>query len=166
MIDGQAPGVVGIPYFDGYVEKAALEFLDKAAKSPDKPFYINVNFMKVHQPNMPAPEFELKSLSKSKYADSIVELDTRIGRIMDKLRALGSRQGHARRLHDRQRRLAGRLPGCRLHAVPRHEGHGARRRQPGSGDRRLARQDQGAVQESRHRRRPRPDGDLCRQSAG
>jgi arylsulfatase A-like enzyme len=87
VIDGK-PGVVGIPFFDGYVEKAALEFLDKAAKS-DKPFFINVNFMKVHQPNMPAPEFELKSMSKSKYADSIVELDTRIGRIMDKLRALG-----------------------------------------------------------------------------
>ncbi len=45
--------------------------------------------MKVHQPNMPAPEFEHKSMSKSKYADSIVELDTRIGQIMDKLRALG-----------------------------------------------------------------------------
>ena len=81
-------GVVGIPFFDGYVEKAALDFLDKAAKS-DKPFFINVNFMKVHQPNMPAPEFEHKSLSKSKYADSVVELDTRIGRIMDKLRSLG-----------------------------------------------------------------------------
>jgi arylsulfatase A-like enzyme len=88
VIDGK-PGVVGIPYFDGYVEKAALEFLDKAAKSPDKPFFINVNFMKVHQPNMPAPEFQLKSPSKTKYADSIVELDTRIGRIMDKLRTLG-----------------------------------------------------------------------------
>jgi len=82
-------GVVGIPFFDGYVERAAIEFLDKAAKAPDKPFFINVNFMKVHQPNMPAPEFEHKSLSKSKYADSVVELDTRIGRIMDKLRALG-----------------------------------------------------------------------------
>ena len=82
-------GVVGIPFFDSYVEKAALEFLDTAAKDPSKPFFINVNFMKVHQPNMPAPEFEHKSLSKSKYADSVVELDTRIGRIMDKLRALG-----------------------------------------------------------------------------
>ncbi len=81
-------GVVGIPFFDGYVERAALEFLDEAAKS-DKPFFINVNFMKVHQPNMPAPEFELKSMSKSKYADSMVELDTRIGRIMAKLKALG-----------------------------------------------------------------------------
>ncbi|MBB3976063.1 arylsulfatase [Rhizobium azooxidifex] len=83
-----APGVVGIPFFDGYVEKAALDFLDAAAKS-DKPFFIDVNFMKVHQPNMPAPEFVHKSMSKSKYADSVVELDTRIGRIMDKLRETG-----------------------------------------------------------------------------
>jgi len=45
--------------------------------------------MKVHQPNMPHPEFEHKSLSKSKYADSIVENDTRIGRILEKVRALG-----------------------------------------------------------------------------
>ncbi len=88
VIDGKE-GVVGIPFFDGYVEKAALEFLDEAAKTPDEPFFINVNFMKVHQPNMPAPEFEHKSLSKSKYADSVVELDTRIGRIMDKLRETG-----------------------------------------------------------------------------
>ena len=36
--------------------------------------------MKVHQPNMPAPEFQHKSISKTKYADSVVELDTRIGR--------------------------------------------------------------------------------------
>ena len=88
VIDGK-PGVVGIPYFDGYVEKAAMEFLDSAAKSPGKPFFINVNFMKVHQPNLPAPEFKLKSMSKTNYADSVVELDTRIGRIMDKLRSLG-----------------------------------------------------------------------------
>ena len=45
--------------------------------------------MKVHQPNMPHPDFQGKSLSKSKYADSIVENDTRIGRIMDKIRSLG-----------------------------------------------------------------------------
>lgn len=82
-------GVVGIPHFDSYVEKATMEFLEKAAKNPDKPFFINTNFMKVHQPNMPAPEFQGKSKSKSKYADSVVELDTRIGRIMDKLKELG-----------------------------------------------------------------------------
>lgn len=81
-------GVVGIPYFDGYVEKAALEYLDKASQG-GKPFFMNVNFMKVHQPNMPHPDYQYKSLSRSKYADSVVELDARIGHIMDKLRALG-----------------------------------------------------------------------------
>src|SRR5207247_10058877 len=30
-----------------------------------------------------------KSLSKSKYADSLVETDTRVGRVLDKVRALG-----------------------------------------------------------------------------
>jgi len=82
------PGVVGIPYFDAYIEKAALEYLDRNGNS-SQPFFMSINFMKVHQPNMPAPEFEHKSLSKSKYADSIVENDTRIGRILDKIRALG-----------------------------------------------------------------------------
>ncbi|MDD2738594.1 MAG: sulfatase-like hydrolase/transferase, partial [Methylomonas lenta] len=81
-------GVVGIPFIDEYIEKASIEHLDKVAKS-DKPFFMSVNFMKVHQPNMPAPEFEHKSLSKSKYADSLVENDTRIGRIIDKVRELG-----------------------------------------------------------------------------
>lgn len=85
-------GVVGIPFFDGYVEKAAIEFLDKAAETPDTPFFINVNFMKVHQPNLPAPEFQLKSPAKSKYADSIVELDTRIGRILEELKKTGQDQ--------------------------------------------------------------------------
>jgi len=88
-VDTPEKGVVGIPFFDGYVERAAIEFLEKSAKDKSKPFFINVNFMKVHQPNLPAPEFEHKSLSKSKYADSIVELDARIGHIMDKLRDLG-----------------------------------------------------------------------------
>ncbi|TPE53517.1 arylsulfatase [Amaricoccus solimangrovi] len=90
VIDGKE-GVVGIPFFDGYVEKAALEFLDEAAKKPDTPWFINVNFMKVHQPNMPAPEFEGKSISKSKYADSVVELDSRIGDILKKLDEIGER---------------------------------------------------------------------------
>ena len=83
-----AEGVVGIPFFDGYVEKAAIDYLDRNAKSTT-PFFMNVNFMKVHQPNMPHPDYIHKSMSKSKFADSVVELDARIGRIMDKLRELG-----------------------------------------------------------------------------
>jgi len=87
VVNGQE-GVVGIPFFDEYVEKAALDYLDRNGRS-GQPFFMSINFMKVHQPNMPAPEFEHKSLSKSKYADSVVENDTRIGRIMDKIRSLG-----------------------------------------------------------------------------
>jgi arylsulfatase len=87
-------GVVGIPYLDAYIEKAALEFLDDAAKTPDKPFFININWMKVHQPNLPHPDFIHKSMSKSKFADSIVENDSRIGDIMNKLHDLGLDKGN------------------------------------------------------------------------
>jgi arylsulfatase A-like enzyme len=81
-------GVVGIPFFDRYVEKASMEYLDRNAKS-SAPFFMSINFMKVHQPNMPDPDYIHKSLSKSKFADSVVEVDARIGRIMDKVRTLG-----------------------------------------------------------------------------
>jgi len=87
VIDGKE-GVVGIPFYDAYVEKASIEHLEKIAKT-DKPFFMSVNFMKVHQPNMPHPDFIGKSISKSKYADSLVENDARIGRIIDKVRELG-----------------------------------------------------------------------------
>ncbi|AMV22472.1 arylsulfatase [Planctomyces sp. SH-PL14] len=88
-VDTPDKGVVGIPFFDGYIEKATVEYLEKAAKTPDKPFFAHVNFMKVHQPNLPHPDFIHKSMSKSKYADSVVELDARIGKIMDTVRRLG-----------------------------------------------------------------------------
>lgn len=88
-VDTPEKGVVGIPFMDKYVEESGLKFLEQAAKKPDQPFFVHVNYMKVHQPNMPAPEFKGKSLSKTKYADSVCELDTRIGRLLDRLRELG-----------------------------------------------------------------------------
>jgi len=91
-VDTPDQGVVGIPYFDGYVEQATMDFLEKAAETPDTPFFIHTNFMKVHQPNMPHPDFKGKSISKSPYADSVVELDTRIGEILAKLDELGLRE--------------------------------------------------------------------------
>ena len=87
-VDTPEKGIVGIPFLDAYVEKAALDYLDQAGKS-GKPFFMSVNFMKVHQPNLPHPDFIDKSMSKSKYADSIVETDTRIGHVLDKVRRLG-----------------------------------------------------------------------------
>jgi len=88
-IDTPEKGVVGIPYLDAYVEKAGISFLEEAAKTPDQPFFININFMKNHQPNLPHPDFEGKSISKSDYADAVVELDTRVGAVLKKLDELG-----------------------------------------------------------------------------
>lgn len=90
-MDTPDKGVVGIPFLDAYVEKATLEFLD-AAKKSGSPFFINVNFMKMHQPNLPHPDFEHKSMSKTKYANSMVELDTHVGNILKKLDDLGLRE--------------------------------------------------------------------------
>ncbi|WP_374708486.1 sulfatase-like hydrolase/transferase [Buttiauxella selenatireducens] len=50
---------------------------------------MSINFMKNHQPGMPDPDYKGKSMSKSKYADGIVEMDARVGHIMDKVRELG-----------------------------------------------------------------------------
>jgi len=88
-VDSPHEGVVGIPFLDKYVQEAGFEFLEDAAKNPDTPFFAHINFMKVHQPNLPAPEFKHKSISKTDYADSVVELDTRIGNVMNKLKELG-----------------------------------------------------------------------------
>jgi arylsulfatase len=126
-VNTPAQGVVGIPFFDEYVEKASLDYLDRAAKA-GRPFFMSVNFMKMHQPNLPHPDFTHKSLSKSKYADSMVENDTRIGRIVDKGPGPRPGQEYLRLLDHRQRRLAGRVSRRRLHAVPRHQGHRARGR--------------------------------------
>ena len=81
-------GWVGIPFLDEYIEKASIDYLDRAAKK-GQPFFMSINFMKVHQPNLPHPDYIHKSMSKSKYADSIVEADARIGHVMDKIRELG-----------------------------------------------------------------------------
>lgn len=80
-------GIVGIPFVDEYIEKAAMDYLNNLPKG--QPFFMAINFMKVHQPNLPHPDYIHKSMLKSKYGDSLVELDARVGHIMDKVRALG-----------------------------------------------------------------------------
>lgn len=77
-----------IAQLDVMMTKTTLEYLEKYAKE-GKPFFMSINFAKNHQPNLPAKGFAGKSIAKSKYADSVVELDTHIGQIMDKIRKLG-----------------------------------------------------------------------------
>ena len=73
---------------DQIAEDAAMAYLDKHAKD-DKPFYMSLNWTKNHQPSKPAKDFVGKSAVKSPYGDAIVEMDTRSGRVLQKLRDLG-----------------------------------------------------------------------------
>src|SRR5437762_963801 len=52
----------------------------------DNPFVIDVNFMKLHNPNNPAPKFA-GNTRLGRYSDSMLDLDDHIGRILDAIRA-------------------------------------------------------------------------------
>ncbi|MET0543666.1 MAG: sulfatase-like hydrolase/transferase [Variovorax sp.] len=87
VLDGK-PGLVGTPFFDSYVERASLDFLHRNARAA-APFFMSINFAKARQPNLPHPDYIGQSGTGSRHADSVVELDARIGRIMARLRELG-----------------------------------------------------------------------------
>ena len=53
-VDTPQQHLVGIPFLDRYIEKASLDYLDRNAKS-NQPFFMSINFMKVHQPNCRIP---------------------------------------------------------------------------------------------------------------
>src|ERR1700738_1932342 len=71
----------------GHLRQAdyAIEYIRKHAKD-DKPFFMDVNFMKMHNPTNAAPKFAGKR-RLGDYSDSLLELDADIGRIMDAIRA-------------------------------------------------------------------------------
>jgi arylsulfatase len=71
--------------FDVRQADFAIDYIKQHAKG-DKPFFMDVNFMKMHNPNNPAPKFAGKS-RLGRYSDSVLELDDNIGRIMDAIRA-------------------------------------------------------------------------------
>ena len=71
--------------FDMRQTDSAIEYIKKHAKD-SKPFFMDVNFMKLHQPTSPNKMFAGKS-HLGDYSDSMLELDYNIGRIMDVIRA-------------------------------------------------------------------------------
>ena len=71
--------------FDLRQTASAVEYIRQHAKD-SKPFFMDVNFIKMHNPTHPAPEFKGKS-HLGNYSDSLMELDTNIGKIMDVIRA-------------------------------------------------------------------------------
>jgi arylsulfatase A-like enzyme len=71
--------------FDVRQANSAIDYIKQHA-SGDKPFFMDVNFMKMHNPNIPAKAFIGKS-HLGNYSDAQLELDDNIGRVMDEIRA-------------------------------------------------------------------------------
>jgi arylsulfatase A-like enzyme len=71
--------------FDVRQADSAVAYIKQHAKDA-KPFFMDVNFMKMHNPNIPAAAFAGKS-RLGNYSDAMLELDSHIGRIMDTIRA-------------------------------------------------------------------------------
>jgi arylsulfatase A-like enzyme len=71
--------------FDIRQTDSAIDYIKKHAKD-DKPFFMDVNFIKMHNPTNAAPEFRGRS-HLGDYSDSLMEMDADIGRIMDVIRA-------------------------------------------------------------------------------
>lgn len=70
--------------FDVRQAKNAVEYIKSHAKS-DKPFFMDVNFMKMHNPTNAAAAFRGRS-HLGDYSDSLMELDDNIGQIMKTIR--------------------------------------------------------------------------------
>ena len=71
--------------FDIRQTDSAVDYIKQHANS-GKPFFMDVNFIKMHNPTNAAPQFRGKS-HLGDYSDSLMELDYNIGRIMDTIRA-------------------------------------------------------------------------------
>jgi arylsulfatase A-like enzyme len=71
--------------FDVRQADSAIAYIKQHAKDA-KPFFMDINFMKMHNPTNPAAAFRGKS-HLGNYSDSMMELDSNIGRVMDAIRA-------------------------------------------------------------------------------
>jgi arylsulfatase A-like enzyme len=70
--------------FDERQADNAVDYI-KSHANGDKPFFMDVNFLKMHNPTNAAPDFAGKS-HLGDYSDSLMELDADIGKVMDTIR--------------------------------------------------------------------------------
>jgi arylsulfatase A-like enzyme len=72
---------------DAQQTQSAIDYIKKHHQD-DEPFFMDINFMKFHQPNHPSKEFYGKS-KQGIYYDALMEIDHYIGQIMDTIRECG-----------------------------------------------------------------------------
>jgi arylsulfatase len=73
---------------DTLVQQTAVRWIHEHAND-EKPFFMYLNFMKLHQPNFPAPEWKGKSPGLHPYLDSLMELDANTGKVVQAVRDAG-----------------------------------------------------------------------------
>ena len=73
---------------DSEMRETAITWLQDHAHD-EQPFFMYLNFMKVHNPNFPSPEWKGKSPGRHPYLDSLMELDDNSGQVVQAIRDLG-----------------------------------------------------------------------------
>lgn len=73
---------------DDLIREDAVKYIKEHA-TDEKPFFMYVCFMKVHNPNNPSPRFKGKSMGGGRYLDSLMELDDNSGQILQAVRDAG-----------------------------------------------------------------------------
>ncbi len=73
---------------DDIIREDAVKYIKTHAQD-DKPFFMYLCFMKVHNPNNPSPRFKGKSPGGGRYLDALMELDDNSGQIMQAVRDAG-----------------------------------------------------------------------------
>ncbi len=73
---------------DDVMRASAIDWIKGHAKDP-KPFFMYLNFQKVHNPNNPSPRWRGKSPGGGNYLDALMEMDDNSGQILQALRDLG-----------------------------------------------------------------------------
>jgi arylsulfatase len=71
--------------FDIRQSDSAIAYIKQHARDA-KPFFMDINYIKMHNPTNAAPAFRGRS-HLGDYSDSLMELDADIGRVMDEIRA-------------------------------------------------------------------------------
>lgn len=73
---------------DDEMRETAINWMKAHAKD-EKPFFIYLNFEKVHNPNNPSPRWKGKSPGGGNYLDALMELDDNSGQVVQAIRDLG-----------------------------------------------------------------------------
>ncbi|MFT3883270.1 MAG: arylsulfatase [Gemmatales bacterium] len=77
-----------MPESDTHIQETAVKWIKDHSKD-EKPFFMYLNFMKVHQPNFPSAAWKGKSPGMHPYLDSLMELDDNSGKVIQAVRDAG-----------------------------------------------------------------------------